>query len=240
LNLIDERRYSELLQRSRNLEDEAAMQKFLELIRDAYDLQHMYFAVLAKNPSSFASAFGTYPEAWRTYYRDHNLFSVDPVFTRSLEQPTMWENLAGLSETEHAVMREREKHGIGPHGMTIPITNTNGDVALLSLTGGDVDAQTWFKRAQVLLRELRDIGLILLTAYMESKGAKPAAVELSQRHLECIRLLGHGMSVDDIARFQGTTKKTTSNHIREAKARLHARTNSQLIYNAIQLGFLEV
>jgi DNA-binding CsgD family transcriptional regulator len=216
------------------------MQKFLELIRDAYDLQHMYFAVLAKGPYNFVTAFGTYPEAWRVYYRDHSLYSVDPVFTRSLEQPTMWENLVGLSETEAAVMRAREKHGIGPHGMTIPITNTNGDVALLSLTGGDIDSQTWFKRAQILLREIRDIGLILLAAYMESNGGKPATVELSQRHLECIRLLGHGMSVDDIARFQGTSKKSTSNYINEARTRLRARTNSQLIYNAVQLGFLEV
>lgn len=216
------------------------MQKFLELIRDAYDLQHMYFAVLAKGPYNFASAFGTYPETWRAYYRDHNLFSVDPVFTRSLAQPTMWENLVGLSDTEAAVMRERERHGIGPHGMTIPIMNTNGDVALLSLTGGDLDPQAWFKRAQVLLRELRDIGLILLTAYMESNGAKPAAVELSQKHLDCIRLLGHGMSIEDIAKFQGKPKNTTSKIIEEAKTRLRARTNSQLIYNAIQLGFLEV
>lgn len=216
------------------------MEKFLVLIRDAYELQHMYFAVLSKGKFSFAKTIGTYPESWREYYRKHNLFSVDPVFTRSLSQPVIWENLVDLSEPEAAVMRERTKHGIGPHGMTIPIMNTNGDLALLSLTDDGTDAQAWFKRAQVLLRELRDIGLILLAAYMESNGSKPAAVELSQKHLDCIRLIGHGMNIEDIAKFQGKPKNTTSKIVEEAKIKLRARTHAQLIYNAIQLGFLEV
>lgn len=240
MNLIDERRYSELIQKSRNLEDEGAVQRFLELIREAYNLQHAFFAVVSKTPNSFVSAYGTYPEEWREYYRRHNLFSVDPVFTRGLEQPVMWENLQNLSEPEAAVMRERERHGIGPHGMTIPVTSTSGDVALLSLTGADSDSQSWFKRAHVLIREIRDIGLILLAAYMESHGFRPAVVELSQRHLDCIRLLGHGMSPEDIARFQGTSKKSTMNYLKEARTRLRAKNNPQLIYNAIQLGFLEV
>lgn len=240
MNLIDERRYSELLQKARNLDGEAAMQKFLEQVRETYSLQHAYFAVLAKEPRTFAIAFGTYPDDWRTYYRERNLFKFDPVLTHSLERPTQWASLTNLTENEAAVMRMRESHGIGPHGMTIPVRNTNGDIALMTLTGDDPDAESWFKRVRILMREVREIGMILLAAYMESNGAKPAGVDLSQRHIDCIRLLGHGMSVDDIAHFHGRPKGTTAKIIEEAKTRLRARTHAQLIYNAVQLGFLEV
>lgn len=242
MNLIDEKKYSELEQAAKQLKDEETMLQFLILMREAYDLQHVFFGILDRESRSFAKMCGTYPAKWRDYYERHRLSLVDPLFKRSiLQTPVLWEKMEDLTSEEAALMKMRTEYGIGPHGMTIPLVSSDGNISVLSLTAKmDSNADSWMKRAQVLFKEFRDIGMIMHTAYLQQAGVQPPKVELSARHIDCIRMIGHGMSITELAQFQGLTEKSAKNYIMEARKRLRARNNAQLLYNAIQLGFIEM
>jgi DNA-binding CsgD family transcriptional regulator len=242
VNLIDEKKYSELEQAAKQLKDEETMLQFLILMREAYDLQHVFFGILDKASGTFAKMCGTYPAKWRDYYERHRLSLVDPLFKRSIQQtPVLWEKMEDLTSEEAALMKMRTEHGIGPHGMTIPLVSSDGNISVLSLTARtDSNADSWMKRAQVLFKEFRDIGMIMHTAYLQQVGVQPPRVELSARHIDCIRMIGHGMGITELAQFQGLTEKSAKNYIKEARKRLRARNNAQLLYNAIQLGFIEM
>lgn len=241
MNLIDEKKYSELEQAATQLKDEETMLEFLYLMREAYDLQHVFFGILDKPSGTFAKMCGTYPAKWRDYYERHRLSLVDPLFKRSIQQtPVLWNKMENLSSEEAALMKMREEHGIGPNGMTIPLVSSDGRMSVLSLTGKADSTDSWLKRAQVLFKEFRDIGMIMHAAYLRQNGTHPPKVELSARHIDCIRMIGHGMSLPELAQFQGLTEKSAKNYIKEARKRLRARNNAQLLYNAIQLGFIEM
>lgn len=241
MNLIDEKKYSELEQRAKQLKDEETMVEFLLLMREAYDLQHVFFSVAAGSPVQLIKAYGTYPEDWRDYYARNNLASVDPVLKRSyMQAPLLWNTIEDLTEAEAAVMRMREANGIGPFGITIPLVSSDGHLSLLSVTGKTNSAETWRKRSTVLVREFREIGMIMHAAYLRLNGHQPPKVELSARHVDCIRMIGHGMSIEELASFQGLSQRSAKQYLSEARKRLRARNNAQLIYNAVQLGFIEM
>jgi DNA-binding CsgD family transcriptional regulator len=242
VNLIDEKKYSELEQAAKQLKDESAMLEFLHLMREAYNLQHVFFAILDQESKSFTKMCGTFPVEWRDYYERHRLSLVDPIFKRSiLQTPVVWNKMDDLTKEEAALMKVRAEHGIGPNGMTIPLVSSDGNISVLSLTGKvETDGDSWMKRAQVLFKEFREIGMIMHAAYLRLNGLQPPKVELSTRHIDCIRMLGHGMSLPEVAQFQGLSQKSAKNYIKEARARLRARNNAQLLFNAIQLGFIEI
>lgn len=240
MNLIDEKKYSEVVLAAKELTDRAAMVQFLHLMREAYDLQHVFFAVFDKGSSASMMMCGTYPEQWQRYYDDCQLVRVDPIFRWANEHasPLLWNKMENLAPEEDALMKLRHEHGIGPLGMTIPLMSMDGAISLLSITG-NMDPESWMKRARVLFKEFREIGLVMHAAYLREHGFKPAKVDLSQRHIDCIRMIGHGMNLEEVAEFQGLTQKTVKNHLKEARSRLRARNNAQLLFNAIQLGFIE-
>jgi len=241
LNLIDDKKYCELEQRAKQLKDEETMVEFLFLMREAYDLQHVFFSVLDKTASGFTKVYGTYPEEWRTYYSENNLAEADPVLKRSCSQtPLLWDAIESMTEEEASLMQARVAHGIGPHGMTIPLISSDGRLSLLSITGKTDSCETWRRRSSVLVREFRDIGMTMHAAFLRLNGHQPPRVELSTRHIDCIRLIGHGMSIEELASFQGLSQRSAKQYLSEARKRLRARNNAQLIYNAIQLGFIEM
>lgn len=241
MNLIDEKKYSELEQRAKQLKDEETMVEFLFLMREAYDLQHVLFSVMGKNANEFAKVYGTYPEEWRAYYSKHNLAEVDPVLKRSYSQaPLLWNTIESMTDEEAEVMRIRAEHGIGPFGITIPLISSDGNLSLLSVTGKTDSAQKWRARSTVLVREFREIGMIMHAAFLRLNGNRPPKVELSSRHVDCIRMIGHGMSIEELASFQGLSQRSAKQYLSEARKRLRARNNAQLLYNAIQLGFIEM
>ncbi|NTF18234.1 hypothetical protein G6L37_07425 [Agrobacterium rubi] len=241
MNLIDEKKYSELEKRAKQLKDEETMVEFLFLMREAYDLQHVLFSVIGKGPAGFSKVYGTYPEEWRHYYSQHNLSAVDPVLRRASSQtPILWESIESMSHDEEQVMRTRVDHGIGPHGITIPLISSDGITSLLSITGKSDSTDKWRKRATVLVKEFREIGMIMHAAFLRLNGHQPPKVELSARHVDCIRMIGHGMNVEELASFQGLSQRSAKQYLSEARKRLRARNNAQLLYNAIQLGFIEM
>jgi DNA-binding CsgD family transcriptional regulator len=242
VNLIDEKKFSELEVKAIQLKDEEAMRQFLYLLREAYDLQHVFFAVLGgKGEAVFTTTCGTYPAEWNEFYSRHGFNLADPVLRRvSGNSPVLWHTMENMSPDEIRLMEKRAEFGIGPHGMTIPQISSDGRTSVLSLTGKTDAGDSWKKRAGVLWREFREIGLIMHAAHLKLSHLQPPRVELSARHVECIRMLGNGMSVPEIAEFQGLKQKSVKIYIKEARTRLRARNNAQLLYNAIQLGFVEM
>lgn len=217
------------------------MMEFLKLMRAAYKLQHVFFTVIDNKTNLYENGYGTYPEPWKKFYIENSLHKFDPIMKHAGDNtPVLWEMLGSLNESERAVMEARTAHGIGPHGMTIPLVGSDGRLSTLSLTGTADTSEVWMKRAMVLFKEFRDIGMIMHTAHMHHAGQAPPAVELSGRHIDCLRMIGHGMNVEEIAQFQGLSQRSTKNYITELKKRLRARNNAQALYNAIQLGFIEI
>lgn len=54
-----------------------------------------------------------------------------------------------------------------------------------------------------------------------------ALSELTDRQLECLRLIGEGMSSKEIGRTLGISPSTVDNHIHTAVAKLHVRNRWQ-------------
>src|SRR5262249_5812189 len=117
----------------------------------------------------------------------------------------------------------------------------------LALLDGDEaaqrDALAIFERlgaapaAEITRRRLRAAGARGLP-----RGPRPTTLAnpqgLTNRQIEVLRLLADGLSNPEIAERLSTTPKTVEHHVSAVLAKLHARSRTEAVRAAYQLGLL--
>jgi DNA-binding CsgD family transcriptional regulator len=66
------------------------------------------------------------------------------------------------------------------------------------------------------------------------------SAELSQRQLEVLELVAHGLSAKEIATQIGIAPRTVEGHIDTMRLKMRARNKAHIVTQAIQAGFLKV
>lgn len=181
----------------------------------------------------------TYPEAWVARYLLRDYVKVDPVvkegFARQL--PFDWSEVE-VTPAAYELMTDAFKHGVGPAGYSIPVTDKAGRRALVSLNGAEAgegwndlvasNREHWAELAQLLHRK----------AVLEILGKDDSTPSLSPRELECLYWTGQGKEAKEIAAILQISEFTTRDYLKSARHKLQCSNITKAVTTAIRLRLI--
>lgn len=240
MNLIDEKKFTELIRKASELRTHEDMRQFVVLMKEAFGLDHFMFATMASDFSAVTDIFSTYPAGWiDEYLQQVDIQRRDPVL-RHLQRlkPVIWADIKDMKPEEQWFMDLRLRYGIGPNGLTIPIKSSDDKTSVLSVSQNNISPEEWIKKLSVLRKEFVEIGEILHSTYLKTLGIIPPAVDLSRRIIACMKMKGSGMNEEEIALILGISSKSVKNHLKVARERLRATNNEQALATAIHMKLI--
>jgi len=237
--LIDGTKFAKLIGKAGGMASEAAMVAFLDWLRNSYDLKHVNFTATGIGFSEVLFTLSTYPQEWIDYFKAAEPLQNDPVLRLARKgQPVDWLTVQPLNDAEAFLLAERRRI-IGSKAVSIPVESSDGNTSLMTFVARD-DDESWLQNIGKIYAEFRDVGMMLHAVFLENLGLTPPVIELSERHLDCLRMLAAGMNETVIADTLGITEKSVKKYICEAKMRLKAKTKVQAVANALSTGLLSL
>lgn len=216
------------------------MAETIAKLRDFLGVDHLVYhsSRFGASPSSDPYIRLTYPAAWIKRYLQMGYVDVDPVlregFRRTL--PFCWDEVEVRGAGEFAFMADALAHGVGPHGLSIPVTNKRGHRALVSLSFSR-SANEWeaFKRERLGL--LVDVANRLHRRVVRDVFGEDQP-HLTQREIECLHLTAGGKSAGDIGTILGISAHTVRDHLKSARFKLDCARSTQAVSKAVKLGLM--
>lgn len=240
MSLIDKTNFDDILLQVGSLKKHVVMTALFRQMCAEFEIEHLHFSTTPRGESHDFYVVTTYPDAWIDFYYLNQLLEADPVRLRVWEEksPIRWPNVMTNDERETSIMNARFAM-IGPKGITMPFYSSNGHRSLLSVVGRPCDLE-WSKRFNRLFPQLKQFGMAMHAAVLKLWGEEPPQVQLSARHVDCLKMLASGLNEKQISCFLQIREKSVKTYIEEAKIRLQAKTKVQVVANAIALGVISL
>lgn len=184
-----------------------------------------------------------YPSSWAEAFVARGLVSSDPIMIASQRTAVgfQWSQVGEIIRltTHHRqVLAQARKEGLGD-GFTVPAHLpgvSNGSCSFGVKTGRSVPA------ANLIMAQM--IGTFAFEAgrKMIERGAgnAPEMPKLTQRQLDCLRLVARGKTDWEIAAILGLKESTVRDYIEEACMRYNVRRRVQLVVRALHDGQLSL
>ncbi len=181
-----------------------------------------------------------FPAHWLTSYTARREHEEDPVlrYVAVYQYPFRWEELTrshhpGNGASHLCARAAREK---GQRGVTVPIHGPNRRLAAICFASEDhgpaKEALGWFQAVAIqYYRRAADLDMI--------EAATDALPDLTERQLECLRLVAEGKSSWDIGTILGISSVTATYHIKNAMRKLSTGSRTVAAIKAIELGLLD-
>ncbi len=214
------------------------VQETVVRLRDFLGVDHLVYhsSKLGASPSADPYIRLTYPASWIKRYLQMGYADVDPVlregFLRTL--PFDWSEVDVGNAAEQAFLADAFAHGVGPHGLSIPVRSKHGHRGLISLS---------FSRSEMEWRDFREsnLGLLIEIANrLHQRVIREVFGEdrphLTAREIECLRLTADGNGAGEIASILGISPHTARDYLKSARFKLECATSTQAVSKAVKLG----
>jgi LuxR family transcriptional regulator, quorum-sensing system regulator CinR len=216
------------------------LEETIRRLRDLLNVEHLVYhsSKLGASPSADPFIRLTYPASWIKRYLQMGYVDVDPViregFLRTL--PFDWSELTIQTAAEMAFLTDAVAHGVGPHGLSIPVQSKHGHRALFSVSFSRSE-QEWkdFKgRTQLSLVQIANQvhRRVISEIFGEDRP------HLTTRELDCLRWVALGKDTSDIAVILDISPHTVRDYLKSARFKLDAVTSAQAVSKAVKLGLL--
>ncbi|HEY6257673.1 MAG TPA: LuxR family transcriptional regulator [Xanthobacteraceae bacterium] len=231
-----------LLQAYSIIDNTADMEETITKLRDILKVDHLVYhsSKLGASPSADPYIRLTYPASWIKRYLQMGYVDIDPVlregFLRTL--PFDWSELKIETPAEMSFLTDALAHGVGPHGLSIPVQSKHGHRALFSISFARSDEE-WLhfrKTAQPMLIEIahRIHRRVISEIFGEDRP------HLTMRELECLRWIARGKDTSEIAVILNISPHTARYYLKSARYKLDCVTSAQAVSKAVKLGLLIV
>lgn len=179
--------------------------------------------------------FNNWPPAWGREYDREGYLHVDPLARHALTSgaPASWSDvMASLPRNDpgHQVYAAAVQHGFS-EGMVIPLRNGQGEIGMVTM-GGD--------RPKLNADEATFLIAIASTVFFTAEALHTPAHAASQRgtftprELDCIDLMGNGLTGAEIAKALGISRETVVSHMENARRKVGAKSRAHLISIAMR------
>jgi len=216
------------------------MEMMIAELRDLLNVDHLVYhsSKLGASPSADPYIRLTYPAAWIKRYLQMGYIDIDPViregFRRAL--PFDWSELKIQGAEEVSFLTDALAHGVGPHGLSIPLQSKHGHRALFSISFSR-SKDEWTKFVKTSLPALIDIAnrihkRVIYEVFGEDRP------HLSLRELECLRWIACGKDTSEIAIILDISAHTARDYLKSARYKLDSVTSAQAVTKAVKLGLL--
>lgn len=181
----------------------------------------------------------TYTDEWINHYRQQDFVRIDPAvregFTGML--PIDWRRLDKSQRSVVRMFGESREHGLGRHGLTIPIRGRLGERAVLTITTDDSDRE-WASSLKIYMRDFLILACHLHQSILTAEGVHTHIPVLSPREIECLKWASAGKTFADIAVILSISHRTAKAHLDTARTKLNALNMPHAVTRALQLGII--
>ncbi len=231
-----------LLQAYSIIDNTPDMEETIAKLRDLLSVDHLVYhsSKLGVSPSVDPYIRLTYPASWIKRYLQMGYVDIDPVlregFLRTL--PFDWSELKIQSAAEGSFLVDALAHGVGPHGLSIPLRSKHGHRALFSISFSRSD-QEWMNFAKTALPLLIEIGNRLHRRVISEVFGEDRP-HLTGRELECLRWIARGKDSSEIAIILNISPHTARYYLKSARFKLDSVSSAQAVSKAVKFGLLIV
>jgi LuxR family transcriptional regulator, quorum-sensing system regulator CinR len=218
------------------------MEAAIAELRDLLNVDHLVYhsSKLGASPSADPYIRLTYPPSWIKRYLQMGYVDVDPVlregFVRTL--PFDWSELTVDSEEQGAFLLDALEHGVGPHGLSIPVSSKQGHRGLFSVSFSRSEEE-WAEFVKTTLPALVEIANRIHQRVIKEVFGEDHP-RLTARELECLRWTAHGKDAGEIASILNISVHTTRDYLKSARHKLDCVTSAQAVSKAVMLGLLKI
>ncbi len=183
-------------------------------------------------------------QQWHNHFIKEDYEAVDSIGqkVRSSIIPVQWdlrEEYKRARATEKKMFAEALDYGLST-GISIPIYNPKGEVAILVIQSDDISDQ--IEKQANLPHILHQLSMFyhqkITDLALELMPENP--VDLTLREKQCLQLTAHNKNVQEISEILKITARTVGFHIENANRKLQTRNKYQSIMKALSLGLLEL
>ncbi|MBF0306949.1 MAG: LuxR family transcriptional regulator [Alphaproteobacteria bacterium] len=179
----------------------------------------------------------SFPETWRERYLARGYDRIDPVVRATFQRtvPFNWDEACrgGLDPAQQRIFDEARECGLW-RGLTVPIRESGGDIAVVSLAAGR-DRLAPDRTASGHLVRMGSLHLheALLRRDEGRKAVRGPDPDLSRGERECLLWAARGKSAWDVAGILGLSEDEVHSHGRSAMAKMGVATRAQALARAI-------
>ena len=256
-------RLNSILEQLGTLPDLGSFAAIIEMIRSAYDVDHVYYYAISLGIDSHERAdqaietfqgdggvliqMGrkvaavSYSPDWMARYLEARFYETDPVLHGASVSfdPVDWAELDWEGTGNRQFMEEAVDFGVGNQGYTIPVRGPGGQLAIFTVNK-QCSADVW----QRLLAESRT-DFLLLAHFTHQRVLKLAGIDhvhqtrpLSNREREAVRLIANGLSRARASEALGISENTFRVYIDSARHKLGALNIPHAIALAAHKGII--
>jgi DNA-binding CsgD family transcriptional regulator len=183
----------------------------------------------------------TYPVEWVSRYLGEKYETIDPVVSVAAHGilPTDWSSFARRSAKVRTLFGEAREHGVGQHGMTIPLRGRFGEIALFSFTS-DESEDVWTELKRLTLPALHVASFLVHQRALDLtvKPNHSRAPILSPRELDCLKYLAAGMRDRQIADTLKISGSVVWAYVESMRHKLGASTRAHAVSIGIKLSII--
>ena len=217
-----------------------SMETVVSALRDLLGVAHVVYNCSASGPDPTVRPYVkmTYPSDWIKRYVLMDYAGIDPVLRRGFSSALAfdWSEIVVRTPQEGAMLADAARHGIGPHGLSIPVTSRSGHRGLFSVAHGG-EAGGWTRYRDANLAGLVGIANRLHRRVLDQEFGEPPA-HLSQREVECLSWSARGKEAADIATILDISVHTVRDYLKSARFKLDCVNVAQAVSKALVLGLI--
>lgn len=227
------------VERLRNTTTREDLQRLVEDIRAAWDVDHVVYHAVNLAGSPYAAL--TYPHAWVDHYQENDLARIDPVVQTAWRRfhPIDWKRLDWSQPVARALFRDAVAHGVGNQGWSVPIRGPAGQFALFTVNHTARD-ESWERftgeRAQDFLLLAHFLHQRVLE--VEKVAEKAPGRDLSPRERDALCYLAQGLARGQIADRLRISEHTLRVYVDSARFKLGALNTTHAVALALSAGLI--
>jgi len=181
-----------------------------------------------------------WPDAWRRFYMTSGMIERDPVVEAlaTHSEPFTWSDLradGSLSPAGANTLAKATAFGGWVDGLVVPVTRSGRKVGCVSMVGRERGMKPEV-RAFLSLISVSLHGHVRSLSSCNGFPIPPSG--LTDREIECLKLVARGKSDREISRALSIAAATAHEHVENAKRKLNAGSRSEAVAIAASLGIV--
>ena len=191
------------------------------------------------NDVTLLGSLVTYSKEWQMRYFIRRYHEIDPLFSACVNAsaPFDWRYIRDLSPQSTAFFADAADHGVGTNGLTFPVRNKSGGVALVSFNSNLADPE-WETFKLRYFAELQVLACLVDSAASRSTKLPSRRVELSKREHEALTWAARGKTGAEIANVMNVSYATVRTYIESSRRKLGCENVTHAVAMALAIGLI--
>lgn len=185
----------------------------------------------------------TYHQEWCERYFDQSYAKIDPLVTaaRQAIKPINWSSVQRPTGAASRFIKEAANHGIGEHGVAIPIVQSKGNLSLLTIQVASVREVEQLNRPENLADLVSFAHLVGSRMSLDkTANANSLHAPLTPREIEVLHWAAKGKSCWETGEILNLSERTVGSYVENARRKLNATSKTHAVVLALANGSIRL